>query len=171
MTTMQAPQAGVIVLVCDPKWSPCQKLQAKAKADKMNQQCPLTRRPGISADDGAASSLRELGNAAAKAFKSHLKQQLAGKSPKPKQWLPPKSHPKGDGSDLMHPCMEKELKKSKKAIDGWSADHVKDLQWGGAWHGPLQMLDMDVNESLGRQMNSKQNKDKDVATGVTTQGC
>ena len=52
----------------------------------------------------------------------------------------------------MHPCMAEELKKNKKAVDGWSADHVKDLQFGGKWFGPLKMLDSTVNSSLGRQM-------------------
>jgi hypothetical protein len=48
--------------------------------------------------------------------------------------------------------MAQELKDDPTAINGWSADHVQDLQFGGRWYGPLKMLDSEVNESLGRQM-------------------
>jgi len=34
-----------LVIFCDPNWSPCQKLQAQAKAADLNHQCPLTRDP------------------------------------------------------------------------------------------------------------------------------
>jgi len=132
----------------------------------MNKLCPLNRKAGISAPDGLASSLRDLGNAGAKAFKSLLKAQLAGKTGK-SEWLPRSRFPKGDSSDLMHPCMADELKKDPKAIDSWSADHVQDLQFGGKWYGPLKMLDSKVNSSLGNQMS----RGPSVVTRFDTEGC
>lgn len=158
--------AGVITVRCDKEWTPCQKAQARAKVDEMNKKCPLTRRPGVSAPDGNASSLRDLGNAGAKAFKSLLKAKLRGKAGK-SQWLPPTRFPKGDSSDLMHPCMADELQKNPKAIDGWSADHVQDLQFGGNWAGPLKMMDSNVNSSLGNQMS----RGGPVVTEFKTEGC
>lgn len=157
---------GVMVIKCDPKWTPCQKKQAKAKCEQMNKQCPLKRRPGISAPDGLAMSMRELGNSGAKAFKSMLKSMLAGKKSRC-QALPKGYEPKGDSSDLMDPCMADELKKNKKAIDKWSADHVQDLQFHGKWFGPLKMMDSTVNESLGRQMS----RSPDPVTEFKTEGC
>jgi hypothetical protein len=117
---------SVVTIRCDPAWSPCQKKQAKAKVDAMNKMCPLTRRPGISKAEPGQMSMRELGNSGATAFKSMLKSKLAGK-PSRSQALPASKVPKGDGSDLMHPCMAEELDKDPKAVDGWSADHVQDL--------------------------------------------
>lgn len=157
---------GVLKIKCDPAWTPCQKAQAKAKCDAMNKMCPLTRRPGISAPDGLAMSLRELGNSGAKAFKSMLKTKLAGKVSRC-QALPRNSEPKGDSSDLMHPCMADELKKDPKAINKWSADHVQDLQFGGKWHGPLKMMNSVTNESLGRQMS----RGPDIVTRFDHEGC
>jgi hypothetical protein len=158
--------SGPVTVRCDPAWTPCQKAQAKAKVESMNKLCPLNRKAGISAPDGLASSLRDLGNAGAKAFKSLLKAQLAGKTGK-SEWLPRSRFPKGDSSDLMHPCMADELKKDPKAIDGWSADHVQDLQFGGKWYGPLKMLDSEVNSSLGNQMS----RGPSVVTRFDTEGC
>ncbi|MDB5976450.1 MAG: hypothetical protein JWR07_3210 [Nevskia sp.] len=150
---MEGMSSGIVTVRCDPSWTPCQKAQARAKVEAMNKMSGLTRRPGISKPDGLASSLRELGNAGAKAFKELLKAKAQGKTIK-REWLPPKAHPKGDSSDHMHPCMAKELEDNPKAINSWSADHVQDLQFGGKWHGPLKMLDSTVNESLGRQMSN-----------------
>jgi hypothetical protein len=157
---------GIVLVHCDPTWNPCQKAQAKAKVDEMNKMCPLTRRPGVSAGDGLASSLRDLGNAGAKAFKSILKSKLSGKVSRV-QWLPPSKFPQGNSTDLMHPCMADELKKNPKAINGWSADHLKDLQFGGKWNGPFKMLDSKVNQSLGSQMS----RGPSVVTEFHTQGC
>jgi hypothetical protein len=157
---------GVMVINCDPGWTPCQKKQAQAKVDKMNKMCPLTRRPGISKAAPGEMSMRELGNSGATAFKSMLKAHVNKKVSR-SQALPAKYVPKGDGSDLMDDCMAKELEADPKAIDGWSADHVQDLQFGGKWYGPFQMLDKSVNQSLGSQMsNSPQ-----VVTKFTTSGC
>jgi len=128
--------------------------------------CPLTRRPGISKAAPGEMSMRELGNSGATAFKSMLKAHVNKKVSR-SQALPAKYVPKGDGSDLMDDCMAKELEADPKAIDGWSADHVQDLQFGGKWYGPFQMLDKSVNQSLGSQMsNSPQ-----VVTKFTTSGC
>lgn len=157
---------GMLTVKCDPAWTPCQKAQAKAKCQEMNKKCPLTRRPGVSAPDGQAMSLRELGNSGAKAFKSMLKSKLSGKVSRC-QALPRGSEPKGDSSDLMHPCMADELKANPKAIDKWSADHVQDLQFGGKWHGPLKMMNSVANESLGRQMS----RGPDVVTKFEDEGC
>lgn len=157
---------SVITVNCDPSWTPCQKEQAKAKVAEMNKQCPLTRRPGISAANPGAMSMRELGNSGASAFKSMMKAQLKGKVSR-SQALPKGRGPKGDDSDLMHPCMAKELKANPKAIDGWSADHVQDLQFHGKWYGPLKMMDSTVNESMGRQMSRGPN----VVTRFETNGC
>jgi hypothetical protein len=162
----EAMAPGVVIIECDPEWSPCQKEQARAKVAKMKQLCPLNRRPGISAPDGAAASLRELGNAGAKAFKSMLKAKLNGR-PGRSQWLPPKAQPKGDSSDLMSPCMAKELEDDPEAINGWSADHLQNLQFGGKWYGSLKMLDSEVNESLGRQMSHGPNS----VTEFRHEGC
>lgn len=157
---------GVITVKCDPNWSPCQKKQAKAKVAEMNKKCPLTRRPGVSAADPGAMSLRELGNSGASAFKSMLKAKLKGKVSR-SQALPAGREPKGDSSDLMHPCMADQLAADPKAIEGWSADHVQDLQFGGKWFGPLKMMDSVVNESLGRQMS----RGPKVVTTFKTDGC
>lgn len=157
---------SVITVRCDPTWTPCQKEQAKAKVAEMNKLCPLTRRPGISAAVPGAMSMRELGNSGATAFKSMKRASLAGKVSR-SQALPKGRAPKGDGSDLMHPCMAKELKANPKAIDKWSADHVQDLQFHGKWYGPLKMMDSDVNESMGRQMSRGPN----VVTRFKTQDC
>ncbi|WP_350029454.1 DUF4150 domain-containing protein [Caballeronia sp. GAWG1-5s-s] len=162
----EAASSGVVVIHCDKTWSDCQKKQARAKVDAMNKMCPLTRRPGVSKPDGLASSWRELGNAGAKAFKDLVKARVDGKTIK-RDWLPAKSVPKGNASDLMHPCMEKQLAEKPDIVKDWSADHVQDLQFGGAWHGPLKMLDKNVNESLGRQMSNGPS----VVTRFDLQGC
>lgn len=157
---------GVVTVKCDPNWSPCQKAQANAKVAEMNKMCPLTRRPGVSAADPNAMSFRELGNSGATAFKSMLKMLQKGKVSR-SQALPKGRVPNGSSSDLMHPCMAEELKKNPKTIDGWSADHVQDLQFGGKWFGPLKMMDSKVNESLGRQMS----RGPAVVTKFKTEGC
>jgi len=163
---MEGMAPGVITVQCDPGWTPCQKAQAQAKVDAMNKMCPLQRRPGISLANPGDMSMRELGNSGASAFKSMMKAQLNGKVSR-SQALPAGRGPKGDASDLMHPCMADELKKDKKAIDGWSADHVQDLQFHGKWWGPLKMMDSTVNESLGRQMS----RGPKTVTRFETSGC
>ena len=157
---------GVLTVKCDPKWSDCQKKQAKAKCDEMNKKCPLTRKPGVSVEDTTGASTRDVGNAFAKGFKSHLKAKLKGKQSR-SQWVTKNNQPKGDSSDLMHPCMAQELKKSPKAIDGWSADHVQDLQFSGGASGPFKMLDKSVNQSLGSQMSHGPK----VVARFETEGC
>jgi hypothetical protein len=151
MPEVDGMSPGVITIECDPAWSPCQKQQAKTKVDEMNKMTPLKRKLGISAVDSTGSSTREVGNAFAKGFKSHAKAMRQGKASR-SEWIKKRTAPKGDGSDLMHPCMEQELKKNPKAFDKWSADHLQDLQFGGDVGGPFKMLDRKVNESLGRQM-------------------
>jgi Domain of unknown function (DUF4150) len=157
--------AGVITVKCESQWTPCQKEQAKAKVAAMNKMCPLTRRPGVSLAEPGSMSLRELGNAGATAFKSMFVAKQQGKISR-SQALPARHVPKGDVSDLMHTCMEKELKTNPTA-KGWSADHVQDLQFGGRWFGPLKMMNSEVNESLGRQMS----RGPKVVSRFETQGC
>lgn len=156
MVNQEGMSMGIIKIECEPGWTPCQKAQARAKVEEMNKMCPLTRKPGISKEDALGGSLRELGNAFAKGFKSHLKAMLQGKKSR-SQWIVPSKKPKGNQSDFMHPCMEKELKNNPNTINKWSADHVKDLQFGGDASGPFKMLDKSVNESLGRQMSKGAN--------------
>jgi hypothetical protein len=91
---------------------------------------------------------------------------LQGKVSK-SQWITKNRKPKGDSSDLMHPCMAQELKKNPKAIDGWSADHVQDLQFKGDASGPFKMLDKTVNQSLGSQMSNGPK----VVKEFKTEGC
>ncbi len=157
---------GVIVVNCKSDWTPCQKAQAKAKVEAMNKKCPLKRKPGISAANGLDASTRELGNAFAAGFKSHAKAMRQGKTSR-SEWITRNNAPKGDSSDLMDPCMEKELNANPKAIDSWSADHVQDLQFGGNANGPFKMLDKSVNQSLGSQMS----KGPKVVTRFETSGC
>ena len=157
---------GVVTIRCDPNWSDCQKKQAQAKVDEMNKMCPLQRKPGISVPDATGVSTRDLGNAFAAGFKSQYKAMLQGKTGR-SQWITKNSMPKGDSSDLTHPCMQKELDKNPKAVDGWSADHVKDLQFGGSASGPFKMLDKSVNQSLGSQMSHG----PATVTKFKTEGC
>ncbi len=157
---------GVVTVKCDPSWSDCQKKQAKAKVDAMNKMCPLKRKSGISIADSTGASTRDVGNAFAKGFKSHLKAMLLGKKSR-SEWITKSRAPKGNSSDLMHPCMAEELKKNPNAIDGWSADHVKDLQFGGDASGPFKMLDKSVNQSLGSQMSNG----PDTVSEFKTEGC
>jgi hypothetical protein len=184
VTTMQAPAPGVVVIKCDPGWDDCQKAQAKAKVQKLNEACPLTRRQGVSAEDSTLVSLRDLGNDAAQAFKKAFKRALEGKPPYPYEALPrrekhPEFHPRGDDSDYAHPCMKDKLENGKipkrpnrKPVqDGWQADHMIDIQWGGSWMGPMWMMDADVNESIGRQMTENPNKQVTEAAEFTTEGC
>jgi hypothetical protein len=181
---MQAPAPGVVVLRCDPEWDDCQKKQAKAKAAKLNKKCPLTRKGGISqADDTLSVSLRDLGNDSAQAFKKSFKRVLSGKPPYKYSWLPsidkhPQYHPRGNDSDYADPCMKDKLDKGKipkrpnrKNQDGWQADHIVDMQWGGNSRGPMWMMDADVNESLGRQMTQAPNNEVTEATEFKTEGC
>lgn len=164
--------SGIMVLTCKEDWTPCEKEQVKAKAAAIDNAAKdkggLSRVRGVSKEDGPAASLRDLGNAAARAFKDFFIAQRAGKNPKPRQWLPPGRHPKGTNEDLMHPCMEKELEKDPNAAANWSADHVVDLQLGGQWFGPLKMMSSKVNSDLGNQV---QHSDADPVTGCTTSGC
>lgn len=163
-TDSQAP--GVMTIKCKEEWSCCQKQQAKAKVEEMNKLCPLTRRPGISIADSTGASVRDVGNAFAKGFKDMLKAKLKGKKSRT-EWYIPGREPKGDSSDYMHGCMEKELGKNPNAIDNWSADHVQDLQFGGHTAGPFKMLDSDVNQSLGSQMSNGPS----VVTEFRAEGC
>jgi len=169
----QAPvTSGVLVLECKENWTPCEKAQVKAKAAEIDKACKekggLSRVKGVSKEDGAASSLRDLGNDAARAFKNFFIAQRAGKNPKMRQWLPRGKHPKNSDEDLSHPCMAKELENNPKAAENWSADHVVDLQLGGKWFGPLRMMSARVNSDLGNQV---QHGGGDPVTGCKTRGC
>ena len=96
-----------------------------------------------------------------------MKAKLQGKTSR-SEWVTKNRAPKGDSTDLMHPCMAKELKKNPKAIDNWSADHLQDLQFGGDASGPFKMLDKAVNQSLGSQMSNGPRKE---VTEFKTEGC
>jgi len=157
---------GSITVTCDENWSCCQKQQAKAKVEEMNKLCPLNRRKGVSVKDETGCSLRDLGNAFAKGFKDMMKAKQKGKKPRT-EWYIPGKEPQGDSSDFMHSCMEKELEENPKALNGYSADHIQDLQFNGHTGGPFKMLDSTVNQSLGSQMS----RGPDTVTEFKTEGC
>ena len=70
----------------------------------------------------------------------------------------------------MSDCLYQQWLKSGKCESSFSPlnqaspDHVQDLQWGGHVQN-MKWMDRDVNEKLGRDMNSEENADTEVATG------
>jgi hypothetical protein len=123
----QDPVTGVTTLYldCRSDWDDCQKEQMKAKADVLDlvaQQTPLTAVP-------VGGLLRAAGRVAQRAFRA-----LFAASP-----------PAQQAAMCVHGC---------GATNGrpMDADHVLELQLGGAPAGPLRMLDASVNRSCGAQI-------------------
>jgi hypothetical protein len=95
-----------------------------------------------------------------------VKAKLKGKISR-SGWVTKKNEPKGDSSDLMDPCMQAELDANPKAVDSWSSDHLKDLQFGGNPNGPFKMMSSRVNSTLGSQMSNG----PATITEFRTEGC
>ncbi len=153
--TIQEPGLITFVIECDPDWTPCEKAQARAKAEKLNQHCPVTRDPGY------GSAKRARGDAAAAAWRATFNALRAGNPPPQTSLLgnDPNNTPNGGtDSDFMDPCMKDELNELEPAaqqeyIANCQPDHILELQFtGGQPAGPMAFMSGRVNGSLGGQL-------------------
>lgn len=171
MTTYQRPGgARVLIIECNPDWSPCQKAQANAKAADLNHQCPLrhdtnygpaTERAKAQAQ---AAWTREFNRVRATGFaQSH-----------PSLGSNINNYPSGFEEDLTHPCMEAEMVEGEIPRDSkgrakWAADHRTECIAGGSTSGPMKMLDSSVNSTFGPTVASAVKKGQ--IDEVETHGC
>jgi hypothetical protein len=169
------PTTGVIHLRCDPDWNECQKEQAREKVRQLNrlakENSGLVRRP-------TTGRIRNAGNAWAAKYRSDFDRQCAGDPPSRLNFTAEGvKGPTGTREDFMSDCLYQQWLKSGKCESGFSPlnqaspDHLQDLQWGGQVQGQMKWLDRDVNEKLGRDMNSEENADVDIATGFELVCC
>lgn len=162
-----AQTVGVITLQCDPKWTPCQKEQARAKVAKLNDAAKANP-PGL-ARRSTVGRLRDLGNTWAAKFRKDFTKLATGQPPSQFKFVVGRN-PSGDEDDFMSPCLHKEWEDAGKPgansppLSNASPDHVRDIQWGGHVEGPLVWLDSEVNEKLGRDMKAGGNNKVTVAS-------
>jgi hypothetical protein len=158
MPTIQQPGKVTFVIFCDPNWTDCQKAQARAKKDHLNQSCPVSRDPAYHTPNADGVTKRELGNAAAAAWRTQFQNGGPGGGDSAALGNDPNNYAYGTQYDLMDPCMEDEMDdgqvpRDSQGVSRWQVDHCVDIQFGGASpQGPLKMLDQAVNGSFGSQM-------------------
>jgi hypothetical protein len=160
--TIQIAGRVIFVIFCDPDWTPCQKAQAKKKNEELNRACPVTRDPAYHTPNAAGVTKRELGDAAAAAWRGQYENGLQGLPPGNSAALgnDPNNYAYGTAYDLTDDCMQEELDNNNNqvptdanGVSTWQVDHCVDIQFAGASpQGPLKMLDQAVNGSMGSQM-------------------
>jgi len=160
MPTIQEPGKVTFVIFCDPSWTDCQKKQARAKKDELNRACPVSRDPNYHTPDANGVTKRELGDAAAAAWRTQYENGLGGELPGDSAALgnDPNNYAYGTDIELSHECMKDEMDdgqvpRDSNGVSKWQVDHCVDIQFAGASPmGPLKMLDQAVNGSFGSQM-------------------
>ena len=159
-TLVPPTPVGVIVLECDPRWSPCQKAQMKAKADKLDT---VAKKGNIksraTSRSGKATIQRKNGNGWAAKFARDWNKSS------PQGW----SDASNPGKQANH-FYDKCAKTDDPLGNNMEADHVHEMQLGGKAQGPFLWLDREVNGSSGRQI-KEQKKNTPNPVSVTTKNC
>ena len=157
----QAPTSvGVIVLTCEPGWSPCQKKQMKAKAAKLDAVAKQNKARGRNTyQDGKPTLARKNGNGWAAKFARDWDK------PAPEGW-PDSSNPAKQSEHFYDPC----AKTDDPLGANMEADHIHEMQLGGRAQGPFLWLNREVNGASGRQI-KEQRKTMPNPAGCTTRNC
>lgn len=151
---------GVMVLECDPSWTPCQKAQMKAKADKLDGVAKGNKARGRNTSrDGRPTIQRKNGNGWAAKFARDWNKAA------PQGW-PDSSNPSKQQKHFYDDC----AKTDDPLGDNMEADHVHEMQLGGRAQGPFLWLDREVNGASGRQI-KEQRKQTPNPAAVTTKNC
>lgn len=159
----KAPVPGpkeTIQLKCKEGWSDCQKHQAQAKVEKLNQlaqqQNGLIRRTFASTADKV--KFERLKQSWIDKFNTDFWRALKDQPPIQRN---PQTGATGTANDFTDPCLYQQFK--DQGLAGMAVDHIHDTGWSGAAEGPFKYLDGDVNSYLGSQMVNKDNKDVKTA--------
>jgi uncharacterized Zn-binding protein involved in type VI secretion len=157
----QAPSsAGVIVLECDPSWTPCQKAQMRAKAEKLDEVAKEGNARGRNTSIGGKPTLaRKNGNGWA------AKYARDWDDPSPSGWSDG-TNPSKQPKQFYDDC----AKTDDPLGDGMEADHVHEMQLGGSARGPFLWLDGAVNGASGRQIKTQRTTTPNPA-GFTHKNC
>jgi hypothetical protein len=122
---------GVIIVNCKKGWNKCQKQQACSKIRRMDSRAknsPTGMLENIAKTNPAGyPDIRTAGNTHAAAY---------------------------DGTNLAHPCMAVTQGRAANQGRPMQADHIHELQFGGAAEGPFMWLDASVNGSIGKSLNN-----------------
>jgi hypothetical protein len=159
-TVQQPTPFGVITLECEPGWSPCQKAQMKAKANRMDQMAKQGKLSGRATSAAGKPTLaRKNGNGwAAKFARDWNKSNPSGWSDR--------SNPSKQPQHFYDPCAQT----GDPLANNMEADHVHEMQLGGHAAGPFLWLDRDVNGASGRQIREARKATPNPAA-VTTKNC
>jgi hypothetical protein len=172
MTTLQRPSGAIALIIeCHSDWSPCQKLQAKAKAADLNHQCPVRH-------DSSYGPATERAKARAQAAWTREFNRVRATGEvysHPSLGTNPNNYPSGFEDDFTHPCMEDEMEDGQIPTDDdgiatWAADHRTECIAGGLTSGPMKMLDRSVNSTFGPTV-SHAVKNNPQIDEVDTNGC
>ena len=130
---------GPIEIKCSDEWTKCQKEQACAKAAGPGGLANISKIPSRRL---AYEANRDEGDRLAAAY---------------------------EGSNYAAPCMQATQGRAENGGRPMQADHIMEIQFGGAPAGPFMWLDASVNGSIGTQLN-KTGKVTHL-TGVTAANC
>ncbi|VWX55964.1 hypothetical protein VARIO8X_110052 [Burkholderiales bacterium 8X] len=146
-------KVGPITIKCNQDWTPCQREQACSKVRRMHERCKAERPRGLrnisKQIDGQTDSLRM----------RYLANREEGN----------KLAAKYQGSNYAADCMKPIPGRAENNGRPTNADHVLEIQFGGAPGGPFMVLDAAVNKSIGTQLNKCGNVTH--LTGVKAQNC
>ncbi|MEF3073954.1 MULTISPECIES: DUF4150 domain-containing protein [unclassified Methylobacter] len=151
---------GMIVLECEPGWTPCQKAQMQAKANKLDSLAKQGKiKPRNTYKDGKPTLQRKAGNGWAAKFARDWNK------PAPEGW-PDSSNPAKQPKKFYDDC----AKTNDPLGNNMEADHIHEMQLGGRAQGPFLWLDREVNGASGRQIKEQRNTTPNP-TGFTTKNC
>ena len=126
-----------IIIQCDENWTCCQREQAKAKTDKLNEKCPLNIRKSVS-----ARSKRAKKNCCARETGRFIREMTANPDAASKK-------------NTTSPCLAEKVKddwdngkKSTRQM-GVQMDHDLEVKLGGPARGTLKALDEEINGFFG----------------------
>lgn len=160
MPNFQMSGMGVLSIVCDPSWTPCQKAQARAKAADLNHQAKGPGGP-LNRDPAYGPAIEQAKKRAQAAWSANFN-RMRGTPPRlrtsPHLGTQPNNYPSGDEHDLTDPCMEAEMVGGRAPPGRWAADHRVECIAGGSTQGPMKMLDGQVNSAFGAGMKAALNK-------------
>ena len=154
---IQGPVTGtqILELECNPDWDDCQKKQMKAKAKALDKAAKENGTLDLMGTSKKEKRIISIARGEAEKYQAEYRTEaLANPSAK------------GANKNHIHPCAMTNGKPLQ-------ADHLQELQTGGAPDGPFLMLDASVNGSSGSQIRGVRAKNPDGVSvvGVKTKGC
>lgn len=129
----QFTDSGDVIILCDSKWTCCQREQAKAKVTGYQKECPMKIKKKVSKTQKRAKERCQSRQTSAMDREMKLDQDAAA------------------DKFSASPCLASQLKKTGASRSGMNLemDHPREVKWSGPANTKLKALDDEINGFMG----------------------